>query len=1249
MGKKRKEAKHWEAGNYEIEYIVRASYVIKHRCWIYRVKWAGEEWKDPIWDEWKTLDELTGCEDLLRRFWREIGIDLLHHPYIQGTKMFKHRIMGHRHEVAPSAKWIKEEKARFRDSHKSAGTTMTIAVRKSSNDKRKRNAGKRDEGQAAIESSASDSDDEPRTPKRRALNNRIPTKRMRATSRRVVASPSSSTSSGSSSNSDSESPAPEDGEQSEYEVVTIPVPAGGRDTPTHAFPAMGFEDDDLSDGTDSATELGSAFEPDDTEPESSDEISELSSVTESDTEDERAPERSVTPRQRSSLFTPVPGESITGSPPRTPSPVQRDPVPLPAPATVAHGPIQVLPVKGTYSSLNTTRNKVAQQYGLSITPYRPRDESPPEPSVMDPADEDGTFPSNAIVDSDEENDISDMLVQVTNVGLYDKPDVLDEPGDVNQNFAAAEWGSAPTSWPRTPRKELDCTAQRHPVPSTPTTRTTSWSQSPSAAAWDPWGQNSATVGWGSSTSARPQTPQTVPGLIAHSQCAMSTPSADLMPQDSSSLPAVLWDSQVPGALDQLPDLSPLDAMSVLSLSDGNDDTSLDYELAYPDDAPGTPEGNNQNSDAAPESPTAVADPLDEFLRFPADMAATHDDFWDQTPVRAPSPASTSGVNVIEGQPAQVQHQESDASDEHTTANDENRSDEPLQVLDADDSNSAIIDDDASAVAIEGSIDVGSRVAIHESPVPLDESPTPPSAFSAMEVDAEADNSRRPSAIPAVLCPVTASAPKTTTRQWRGPISVKVGKLTINLADVLCTVAAPSPGSKFDLVDQLITRRTCLQFATFHSSDEIYKLCAISGPTAQRATISAATKEDEEGFDLLVEFLRTTQQGAVLPYVGQTGDWQGNIVVHPTSRKEVGAAFGDPSGDYKQGPLKVKIVPLGGVLAGTPMVLSARGSMDDGEATVGAFLDKRFFLPFAAKFCGFDDDLLNLLRKAGHGLQYHLVDAPTSSDSAASFSAVIIRFVLDCLGATETRAQVARIVFVPRQGSLCPDHLPAGLPALLRNPELHVYAYELSAKPSKDTRIQEIFVARGILSTTPHALVADLFLATMRLEQGAAHPLWSPYILPSILGMALTMYYNGKDPMEVFKADPKAFEFRFLFMAIMERRCHLAVPPSAAKSSPFLSRVIPHTVEGLIHLALDEFRSHFDGIPQELWESKAKALLVQDLDTWRMDPEHVMIRHCCVLVHPRDPVLSDDIETKIDWMIPSRDLVCDGFFDDEDLI
>ncbi|KAI5898614.1 uncharacterized protein SCHCODRAFT_02744825 [Schizophyllum commune H4-8] len=1245
MGQKRKEAKHWEAGNYEIEYIVRASYVIKHRCWIYRVKWAGEEWKDPMWDEWKTLDELTGCEELLRRFWREIGVDLLHHPYIQGTRMFKHRIMGNRHEVAPSAKWIKEEKARFHKSHESSGATITIAVRKSSNAKRKRNVGTGNATHAAIESSASDSDDEPRTPKRRALNKRISTKRMRPTSRRVIASPSSSTCSDSSSNSDSESAASEDGHQSEYEVVTIPLPAGGRDTPTPAFPAMGFDDDDLSDGTDSATELGSAFTPDDTEPESSDVISELSSVTESDTEDERVPERSVTPRQRSSLFTPAPGED-TISPPRTPSPVERLSALPQAPATVAHGPIQMLPVKGTYSSLNSTRNKVAQQYGLSITPYRPRDESSPEPPAMDPAaPEDGSAPLNADVDSDEENDISDMLVQVTNVGLYDKPDARDEPRDVYLDFAAAEWASAPTSWPRTPRKEPNCTAQRQPVPSTPTTSNSAWTQSPSAAAWDPWGQNSATIGWGSMSSARPQTPQRVPDLSAQSQGVAITPSTVPMSQDSQ-----LWHSQFHGDLKTLPSLSPLDAMSALSLSDGNDDMSLDYELAYPDDSPGTPDGNRQNSDDAPEAPAAAADPLDEFLRFPAETAATHESS-DQTPVPALSPAAFGDANVIEGQPTQVQHQESDASDERTMTADENRSDRPLPVVDADDANSATIDDDASAVAIEGFIDVGSRVAIHESRVPVDESSsTPPSAFSAMEVDAEADN-RHHSSVLAVSGPVAASAPhnpKTSTRQWRGPISVKVGRRTINLADVVCTVAAPSPGSKLDLADQLIAHRTCLRFATFHSSDEIIKLCEISGPTAQRATISAAAKEDEEGVDILVEFLRTTQRGAVLPYVGKKGDWQGNIIVHATSRKEVGTAFGAPSDDYKQGPLKVKIFPLGGVLAGTPMVLSAKGSSDDDEATAAACLDEHSFLLFAAKSCGFKDDLLNLLRNAGHGLRYHLVDAPASLESAPSLSASLVRFVLEYFGATETRAQAARIVFVPRHGSSQPWHLPVGLPALLRNPELHVYAYEASAGPSKGPRTQEIFVARGILTTTPHALVSDLFLATSRLEQGAAHPMWSSYILPSILGMALTMYYEGKDPMEVYKANPRAFEFRFLLMSIITRRCHLAVPPSSKTNAP--QRFIgPQTAEDLIQLALDEFRSHFDDIPRELWESRAKALLVQDIDTWRMDPEHVLIRHCCVLVHPRDPALSDDIETKIDWMVPSREIVCDGFFDDEDLI
>uniref|UniRef100_D8PN92 Expressed protein n=2 Tax=Schizophyllum commune (strain H4-8 / FGSC 9210) TaxID=578458 RepID=D8PN92_SCHCM len=217
--------------------------------------------------------------------------------------------------------------------------------------------------------------------------------------------------------------------------------------------------------------------------------------------------------------------------------------------------------------------------------------------------------------------------------------------------------------------------------------------------------------------------------------------------------------------------------------------------------------------------------------------------------------------------------------------------------------------------------------------------------------------------------------------------------------------------------------------------------------------------------------------------------------------------------------------------------------------------------------------------------------------------------------------------------------------MLRKPEVRIYAYEASTRRCKDVALQEIFIIGGILTTTPMALVCDLASSAKRLEQAAEHPLWSSYVLPFVLGMALTLYYNGKDPLVVYKSNPQACVFRLLLEAIVDRRCHFVAPPATPLNAP-LGLAFPHSAEHVIQIALQDFRSTFVGISKEHWETKAKALLVQDVNSWRTDSEHVRIRHACVLVHPRDPALSDNAHTKIEWLPPSGEFVWDGFFDDD---
>ncbi|KAL1739182.1 hypothetical protein HDZ31DRAFT_69207, partial [Schizophyllum fasciatum] len=229
----------WVDGEYQVETIVRAKYVTKNRGWSYKIKWGG--WVESR-NEWKTETELIGCEGLLGRFWKEIGLSLRHEPYIPGTKHFKYRIMGREHEVVPSQRWINKEKALFQASiQEEQEATIAISVRKSGHDKRKRAAAMHGASRAQV-----------RTPVKKPPTDRVAPS---------FSAPSpSSASSGTSSGSDSQSESPEDSE-SEYEVLTLPA------IQRIGSPVVRYAHDDIEEDrnyeTDSETEKGSVYEPSD--------------------------------------------------------------------------------------------------------------------------------------------------------------------------------------------------------------------------------------------------------------------------------------------------------------------------------------------------------------------------------------------------------------------------------------------------------------------------------------------------------------------------------------------------------------------------------------------------------------------------------------------------------------------------------------------------------------------------------------------------------------------------------------------------------------------------------------------------------------------------------------------------------------------------------------------------------------------------------------------------------------------------
>ncbi|KAL1739834.1 hypothetical protein HDZ31DRAFT_48705, partial [Schizophyllum fasciatum] len=166
-------------------------------------------------------------------------------------------------------------------------------------------------------------------------------------------------------------------------------------------------------------------------------------------------------------------------------------------------------------------------------------------------------------------------------------------------------------------------------------------------------------------------------------------------------------------------------------------------------------------------------------------------------------------------------------------------------------------------------------------------------------------------------------------------------------------------------------------------------------------------------------------------------------------------------------------------------------------------------------------------------------------------------------------------------------------------------------------------------------------------EAAAHPLWSAYVIPSILGMAMTLRYAGKNPVDVYSINPKAFEFRLLIEAISEGRCSFVTPTSSSSISEKTPPIYQDSLgaQGILLLALDEFRMVFEEIPEELWELKAKELLVRDIEDWRTLPGLLSIRHCCVMTQARDSALTSDTERQVEWLTPSCEYSAYPFLED----
>ncbi|KAK7051360.1 hypothetical protein VNI00_004860 [Paramarasmius palmivorus] len=157
------------------------------------------------------------------------------------------------------------------------------------------------------------------------------------------------------------------------------------------------------------------------------------------------------------------------------------------------------------------------------------------------------------------------------------------------------------------------------------------------------------------------------------------------------------------------------------------------------------------------------------------------------------------------------------------------------------------------------------------------------------------------------------------------------------------------------------------------------------------------------------------------------------------------------------------------------------------------------------------------------------------------------------------------------------------------------------------RVSEI---GGVLTFTAGVLLSNPCELYRKVQQIAHHPLWTGYIVPSVLGMAVKLAYKDRcgDPLEDF--DKGNFPFLFLLNAVEDGHFSLMrAPPSPedhqALTTQWLDAQIDHVTRDsreTLGFCLNEFLRSYGNVPEERWERVLEEEISDDLRKMQIQPK-----------------------------------------------
>ncbi|KAJ6497687.1 hypothetical protein C8R45DRAFT_135850 [Mycena sanguinolenta] len=197
---------------------------------------------------------------------------------------------------------------------------------------------------------------------------------------------------------------------------------------------------------------------------------------------------------------------------------------------------------------------------------------------------------------------------------------------------------------------------------------------------------------------------------------------------------------------------------------------------------------------------------------------------------------------------------------------------------------------------------------------------------------------------------------------------------------------------------------------------------------------------------------------------------------------------------------------------------------------------------------------------------------------------------------------ADIVFIHVGAFKCVHELPHLVQRRLR-PEVRfcLYGTDETVPPSL-WGFREIYLLGGVVTFTPEALVDDAWSVLKTIRRIYAHPLWTCYLTPKVVGMAVKLIQLREDEMPEY-TDAFPFTFSAIVNAIRQGDISLMntpldnlVPGDEDHQEWVLTNSVfrPQTTAAILEHCTKAFDAAYGSSQQDLWSTLAKNDLIADV-------------------------------------------------------